>query len=314
MIDLKRCISFLSALALLLAMVIPVEASSDRQAAMVQVKSGGLNVRSSPSVSGNVVTTLQKGSYLTLVAKSGSWWQIEYGKGKTGYCHGDYISTVSSQPARVRLNNGSLNVRSGAGTNYSKIGSLSNGESVLVLSQSGGWSKVLYHGTKTGYVSSQYLSTGAGKTLDVPSFKQTDNRWANTYIGSSGKTMAQIGCATTAIAMMESYRTGKTVYPDAMAKSLRYTAGGSVYWPSHYIAVTSQTNYLAKIRELLSSGKPVLFGAKNTAGGQHWVVITGFSGGTTAADFTIADPGSNSRGNLQQFLRDYPTFYKYFYY
>ena len=75
------------------------------------------------------------------------------------------------------------------------------------------------------------------------------------------------------------------------------------------------SGYLNKILALLKQGKPVLFGAKNAYGGQHWVVITGFTGGAvSAANFTVNDPGSNSRTTLQQFLNVYPTFYKYFHY
>ena len=319
--NMKRSVSFLVAAVMALLLIVPMKVSgaSDRKAGVVSVSSGGLNVRSGASTSSAVVGTLSKGSYVTLLEKSGSWWKVEYANGKYGYCHGDYITSVSGSGAAVKLNSGSLNVRSGAGTSYAKTGSLSNGAQVVVLSQSGGWSRIVYHGTKTGYVSSQYLSTGStsggGVSLNVPSFKQTDSRWANTYIGSSGKTMAQIGCATTAIAMMESYRTGTTIYPNAMAKKLSYTSGGSVYWPSHYKTVTSSSGYLSGIRSQIAAGKPVLFGAKNSHGGQHWVVITGYSGsGTAASDFTIHDPGSNSRTNLGQFLSAYPTFYKYFYY
>ena len=179
----------------------------------------------------------------------------------------------------------------------------------------------MYHGTKTGYVSSQYLSTGTSSTgysavrLTVPSYKQSDSRWANVKIGSSGKTISQIGCATTAIAMMESFRTGTTIYPDAMAKKLNYTSSGNVYWPSNFVAVTNSSGYLSAVYQQLKQGKPVLLGAKNASGGQHWVVITGFTGGSlSAANFTIHDPGSTSRTTLQQFLNVYPTFYKYFYY
>jgi len=315
----KRSISFLIAVLLALVMVIPAEAQSvlERKSGIVNVSGGRLNVRTSPSTGASVIATLQKGSHITLLNKSGGWWQVEYAKGKTGFCHGDYISSVSGSGAQVSLNSGMLNVRSGAGTSYSKTGSLSDGEQVVVLSRSGDWSRILYHGTKTGYVSSRYLyaGTSGGISLNVPSFKQTDSRWANTYIGSSGKTMARIGCATTAIAMMESYRTGTTIYPNVMAKKLSYTSSGSVYWPSHYKAVTSSANYLSGIRSQIKAGKPVMFGAKNGYGGQHWVVITGFTGdGTTTSAFSILDPGSNSRINLQQFLQDYPTFYKYFYY
>ena len=320
----KRTISFLLSVSLLLIfLLMPVEARGETlssQAGVVSTSGSRLNVRSGASTGSGVVATLGNGSYVTLLSKSGSWWQVEYGRGQYGYCHSDYIRTVSGSPATVATRSGSLNVRSGGGTSYSVIGSLSKGEVVVTLSTSGGWSRILYNGTQTGYVSAQYLSgsTSTGNSavsLSVPSFKQTDSRWSGVKIGSSGKTIAQIGCATTAIAMMESYRTGTTIYPDAMSKKLSYTASGSVYWPSHYTVVTSSSGYLNGIYQQLKQGKPVLFGAKNSYGTQHWVVITGFSGGSlTASNFTIQDPGSNSRTTLQQFLNSYPTFYKYFHY
>lgn len=298
----------------------PVKANAatlDSSAGIVATSSGRLNVRSGASSESAVVASLAKGSYVTLISKSGSWWYVEYASGKFGYCHADYITSVSGSPATVSTNSGNLNVRSGAGTSYARVAALPKGETVIVLSASNGWSRILYYGTKTGYVSSQYLSSAyAAVKLSVPSFKQTDSRWSGTVIGESGKTMAQIGCATTAIAMMESYRTGTTIYPDAMAQKLRYTASGSVYWPEYYTTVTSESGYLSAIYNKLKQGKPVLFGARNSYGSQHWVVITGFTGGNalTAAGFTIQDPGSNSRTTLQQFLSAYPTFYKYFYY
>lgn len=287
---------------------------------MVSTAGSPLNVRSGDWSTAPVTGSLKNGSYVTLLSKSGSWWHVRYGKGQYGYCHADYISVLSGTAATVATSYGTLNVRSGPGTSYAKADVLYKGETVLVLSASAGWSRILYHGNKTGYVSSQYLSTGssgyASISLSVPSYKQTDSRWANVTIGTSGKTMAQIGCATTAVAMMESYRTGTTIYPDAMSKKLTYTASGSLYWPSNYTAVTSSSGYLSAIYQQLSQGKPVLFGAKTAAGSQHWVVITGFTGGSslTPSAFTIQDPGSNSRTTLQQFLNAYPVFYKYFYY
>lgn len=304
-------------LGFLMAPVRADAATLDSKAGIVSTSGGRLNVRSSASTGASTVATLKKGSYVTLLSKSGSWWRVEYAKGKYGYCHGDYIASASGSAATVKTQSANLNVRSGAGTSYPRIGTLAKGETVIVLSSSGGWSRILYHGTKTGYVSSPYLSSYyAAVSLNVPNFKQTDSRWANAMIGESGKTMAQIGCATTAVAMMESYRTGKTIYPDAMASQLRYTPSGSLYWPSHYVTVTNSSGYLSRIYELLKKGNPVLLGAQNVYGKQHWVIISGFTGGTalTASAFTILDPGTNYRTNLQQFLDLYPTFYKYFYY
>ena len=319
----KKILSFILAMIMTGILLLPMNASAisaSSSAGKVSVSSGNLNVRSSSSTSASVVSTLKKGSYIVLISKSGQWWKVEYAPGRFGYCHASYITELSDTPMRVNIGSGSLNVRSGPSTDHSVKDSLSKNEIVLVLSESGSWYRILFDGTKTGYVSSKYLTSAESSALStvslkVPDFKQTDSRWANKTIGSSGKTIGQIGCATTGIAMMQSYRTGTTIYPDAMAKKLSYTSSGSVYWPSDYKVTTSSTDYLSRIYNLLKSGKPVLFGAKNSYGGQHWVVITGFKGGSlTASSFTINDPGSKTRTNLQQFLNAYPNFYKYFNY
>ena len=313
----RRCFSVISALLISASLAAHASAAS---AGLVDLSYGTLNVRSAPSTDQAVLTRLADDSMVTLTQQTGDWWRVEYADGRFGYCHADYITVLTSTEAKVQVSS-SLNVRTGPGTSYSRSDSLYSGDGVLVLSQSGSWSKILYDGTKTGWVSSQYLSghsvapeNGAVK-LSVPYYRQDDSRWASVTLGSSGKTMAKIGCATTGIAMMESYRTGSNITPAAMAKKLKYTSSGSVYWPSDYTAVTSSSGYLSKILTLLRSGKPVLFGATNSYGGQHWVVITGFSGGSiTAANFTIHDPGTASRTTLAQFLSAYPNFYKYFHY
>lgn len=341
----KKTISVMLSLILLSAILImPVAsnaANADSKAGRVNISSGHLNVRKSSSKTAQVVKTLKKNSYITLISKSGSWWYVEYAKGKYGYCYADYIKTASSSTAKVNISSGSLNVRKGAGTSYSKIASLSKNETVIVISKKGDWKRILYNGTKTGYVSAKYLSAASAPTtatttapsssaasssasssagysavsLVIPDFKQTDSRWANVKIGKSGKTIAQIGCATTAIAMIESYRSGKTIYPDTMSKRLSYSSSGSVYWPSDYKAVTESKDYLKKIYNQLKSKKAVLFGAKTSSGKQHWVVITGFTGSTlSASNFKINDPGSKSRTTLKDFLNEYPSFYKFFYY
>lgn len=290
-------------------------------AGYVATAEGNLNVRSAPQSGSQIVATLKKGTNVTLVSKSSSWWRVEYAAGKYGYCHSDYIKQVQSEMATVKISSGYLNVRKGAGTSYAVEHTLKKGERVLILSQTDQWRRILYNGTKTGYVRSDYLSKNNSSLypavkLSVPSYKQTDSRWANVKIGTSGKTIGQIGCATTAIAMIESYRSGRTIYPDEMSRKLSYSSSGSVYWPSDYKVFTSQSGYLSKIYSQLKEGKAVLLGAKNSYGTQHWVVVTGYngSGALSAGDFTINDPGSKTRTTLSQFLAAYPVFYKYFCY
>ena len=314
-------IAFIAILTLSCSPLKASAATASSKAGAVAITSGSLNVRKTPSRSAAVVSSLKKNAYVTLISKSGEWWRVEYAANKYGYCHTDYIKTISGTAKKVSLTSGTLNVRKGAGTSYSRIDSLPNGKIVIELNRSGGWSRILFGGSKTGYVSSKYLKDTNTATsypairLNVPSFKQYDSRWADVKIGSSGKTIGKIGCATTAIAMIESFKTGRTIYPDAMSKKLSYTSSGNVYWPSNYKAVTSKSGYLSRIYSELKVGKPVLLGAKNKYGSQHWVVITGYTGGDTLTEsgFTINDPGSKTRTTLKAFLNDYPSFYKYFY-
>lgn len=314
----KKNVLLILTLLLMLSLVPDAQAaSSASKAGAVTTSAGKLNVRSQPSSAAPVVATLNKGNYITLISKSGSWWKVEYGKNKYGYCHSDYITVVQGTPVTVNTKSGGLNVRTGPGTSHAKSAVLYKGETVLFLKHTDGWSRVLYHGIKTGYVSAAYLSNYySAVSLNVPNFKQMDSRWANMEVGDSGKTMAQIGCATTAVAMMESHRTGTTIYPDAMEKQLSYTPTGNLYWPSHYRSSTSDSGYLRGIYSKLQQGRPVLLGVKNSYGSQHWVVVSGYGGGInlSASRFIIRDPGSNSRTNLQQLLNAYPSFYKYFYY
>lgn len=295
-------------------------ATMNSAAGIVSTQNYSLNIRSGMSTASSIVSSAPKGSYLTLLDKNGSWWRVEYGKGKYGYCHSDYITPISGKAATVNTKSMALNVRSGPGTGYARIGSLNKGEVIITLASESGWSKVLYHGNRMGFVNSQYLrwqtDIVSGVSLAVPSFKQTDSRWSNVYIGNSGKTMGQIGCATTAIAMMESYRTGQTIYPNDMAKRLQYTSSGNVYWPNNFQVVTNNTDLNENIKKILDTGKPVLMGARTYSGKQHWVVVTGYTGGSalTKSSFLVNDPGSSKVTNLQQFFDNYPVFYKYFYY
>ncbi len=320
----KKTISILMVIVLSLTLFpfIPKANAAEKiyGAGKVITSSTALNVRSSASSSSSVKAKLSRNSYVTLISKSGNFWRVQYSASGYGYCHADYLKTSSTKVRTIKTTSGRLRVRSSASSSATVKDYLSSGTQVTVLSTSGSFSKILYNGTKSGYVASSYLATNnttSGSSykaikLSVPSYKQTDSRWANVTLGSSGQTIARIGCATTAIAMLESYRTGTTIYPNAMAKKLSYTSGGAVYWPSHYTIITSSSGYLTKIYNLLKAGKPVLIGAKKSSGGQHYVVITGVksTNSLTTSSFYINDPGSNTRTTLNQFFADYPNFYK----
>ncbi|PFR90298.1 hypothetical protein COK39_24775 [Priestia megaterium] len=145
-----------------------------------KVTASKLNVRSGAGTTYGIIGSVVKGQTLSVVSKSGSWYKINY-NGRTGYVSSDYVQTsgTTTPPAEsttYTVTASTLNVRSGAGTSYASIGSVTKGQKLSVVSKSGNWYKINYNG-RTGYVSSDYVqaSATASPKLVVDSFKTLGN-------------------------------------------------------------------------------------------------------------------------------------------
>ena len=155
---------YIIASAMMASVALPLMNASHVDAAtdMRTVTASSLNFRTGPSTSYSIINVLMNGQKVEYISTSGSWLKVKY-NGVTGYVHGDYVTkgtTDNSTTGTTKYVNttSGLNVRSGAGTSYSKLGKLEYKEKVTVLSTSNGWSKINYNG-KTGYVDSSYLQS-----------------------------------------------------------------------------------------------------------------------------------------------------------
>ena len=155
---------YIIASAMMASVALPLMNASHVDAAtdMRTVTASSLNFRTGPSTSYSIINVLMNGQKVEYISTSGSWLKVKY-NGVTGYVHGDYVTkgtTDNSTTGTTKYVSASvgLNVRSGAGTSYSKLGKLEYKEKVTVLSTSNGWSKINYNG-KTGYVDSSYLQS-----------------------------------------------------------------------------------------------------------------------------------------------------------
>jgi len=292
-------------------------ADSSSTAGKITTSQSALNVRSGMGSSYSIIGGISKGSYVTLISKSGSWWKVEYSNGEYGYCYAQYIEAVNSTSGYVNTVSSGLNVRTGVGTTYSVQNTISRGTNILILSETNGWYKILYNGTQTGYVSALYIKENGSYSyvsLNTQDYKQTDSRWANTEVGSSEKTIAQIGCVVCCLSITESYRTKSEIIPNDMESMLSFTPGGAVYWPTNCVLYTG-SDYLDVAYSQIIKGNPVMIGGKTFFGSTHYVVITGFTGGTLSAEnFLIKDPGTSTRITLSQYLSKYTTVSKIVYY
>lgn len=223
---------------------------------------------------------------------------------------------------------GRLNVRKKAKSTAEFIGSFPSRQEIKVLDEKPvkGFYKVSgidYTTEKeiTGYASKDYITFDAPEDpeveLDVVSYLQTDERWGDVLLGSTKKTMYDIGCATTSLAMCESFLKGKEIFPNELAENAIYTSNGEIGWPQDYYWNYNKDMYLDFVYNKLHEGIPVLIGCTRRNGRPHWVLITGYTGdgGTLKAkDFLINDPLPYGRTNLKQYLDEYPVFNKLIYY
>jgi len=117
---------------------------------------GGVNIRSGAGSSHDRVGRLTKGTIITVTGKKGNWYQFNY-KGKVRYVSASYLKqTTLAQASGNYEVTGSVNIRSGAGTSYDRVGRLTKGTTITVNGKKGNWYRFDHNGTNR-YISGKYL-------------------------------------------------------------------------------------------------------------------------------------------------------------
>ena len=158
-----------------------------------------LRVRAEANVESAILTNLDNGTQVDVLSSENGWYQIAF-NGLTGYVASDYLSLNSEQPATDavaastepcygKVTTASLNIRSGAGTDFEKIGTLRLGKIVTILGECDGWYQL-----ESGYVSSDYVTivdaaeaSRAGKGQEIVDFALQYVGYPYVYGGSSPK-------------------------------------------------------------------------------------------------------------------------------
>ena len=126
------------------------------------VTGDSLRLRSNPNTNSEVLAKAPEGSEVELLSgEENGWYKVSY-KGKEGYMSADWIKVVTTADASAQkttgvVNAGPLNVRSGPGTKYDRVGSLKEGAVVTILESDNGWYKITA-GSVSGYVSGEYIT------------------------------------------------------------------------------------------------------------------------------------------------------------
>ena len=128
------------------------------------VNTDALRLREEANSSSTILATASKGDVVVVLEEeSDGWYKVDY-KSVEGYMSADYLDVSTKADVTigyglVQTGGSTLNVRSGPGTDYDKVTSLSNGSVVTIVGIDNGWYKVKTSGGSVGYVSSDYMTT-----------------------------------------------------------------------------------------------------------------------------------------------------------
>ncbi len=144
-------------------------------AGYVAIASTDMYVYSRPTTSSAVVWALNRGAEVTIQSTIGSWARFAV-SGSYGYAPLSNFyrkadtptptPTPTQPPGSTYYASANVNVRSGPGTQYTVVGSLSSGQAVTVTGSSGTWYRINWN-RSTAYVSASYLNP-AGTYVPAP--------------------------------------------------------------------------------------------------------------------------------------------------
>ena len=180
----------------------PTPPETPNETTTATVNADVLNVRSGKGTDTSIVGTIRNGETVTVLDNSdGTWVKIKTQSGLEGYVHRDYLNFGSnaggggSTAKYAQVTADILNVRSGMGTEYNKIGSVSYGEIVEVLDDSNaGWAKIKTSSGLEGYVSKDYLGevgeNNVSNSVTIPAGKTYYAASSSGYWYSSNNSVA----------------------------------------------------------------------------------------------------------------------------
>lgn len=170
------------------------QVSTSTQTDTAKVNVSYVNLRSGAGNSYSVKKVLTYGTKVTVLDKSGGWYNVKLSDGTTGWIYKNYIdfggSSSSGNTSNENTSNGftscngkvitysNLNVRSGPSTSYSVKAKLTYGQVVKLTDKSNGWYKVKLSNGTTGWVKDDYIKI---TTEGVTNSNNSNNNNSSSY-------------------------------------------------------------------------------------------------------------------------------------
>ena len=121
-----------------------------------KVTANWLNVRSRPSLGGEVLRRVPRNAILDLLGRSQDWFEVPHNE-RTGFVHGGYLEILDGAgPLRGVVTASALNVRAQPEAEAETLGTVPRDSVIDILGEDGQWLEIEF-GDRFGYVHANYV-------------------------------------------------------------------------------------------------------------------------------------------------------------
>ncbi|SES75543.1 Cell wall-associated hydrolase, NlpC family [Natronincola peptidivorans] len=112
-----------------------------------------LNLRSTPSTSGSILSQLRNGTELIVLNQANEWYEIQLKEGTKGFVHSDFILLIPNYPHGIIVENNSK-IKEKANNESKTIITLSKNDDIYIKKYMDGWYNVLTKDFQEGWLKS----------------------------------------------------------------------------------------------------------------------------------------------------------------
>ncbi|MGE7877247.1 SH3 domain-containing protein [Peribacillus muralis] len=178
-------------LLLIMATIVPVNHAFGKEAGEITVTSNVVNVREGAGLSFPIVKKLAKGESYPIIKEEGDWFEIRIDSNETGWVANWLVERKSDSSFTKKgsgqgiITGSSVRVRTGPGTTFQTVGSLTKGTAVDIIEKNQNWTKIKTADFE-GWVASDYLKTesasGSADKKDEDIKKEADTESVKTGV------------------------------------------------------------------------------------------------------------------------------------
>ena len=186
-----------------------------------------VNIRSGPAITYDIVDQLDQDSQVEILGSKNDWYQIKTGQ-LNGWVRKDLINLQKEYLLNVTANG--VYLRSGPGTTYNVVGSVNNGDVLILQDTKGNWYQVKTAGGSTAYINGSFVQkTEKNTPALIPSSKQQTTTLTGTpVVILDGRQLT--------FEVPPTIENGRTLVP---LRAVFEAMGASVNWDNNTRTVTS---------------------------------------------------------------------------